>query len=239
MAVALHLPGRTAYADAHALQKALLHARIQDEIPDVMLLLEHEETITLGRQRGARANVLDAGEVPVIDVERGGNVTWHGPGQLVAYPILKLEGPRADLHKHLHSLEDGVAALLRSQGLAPHRDDRNTGVWLTGSDGASRKVCSIGIACKQWVTWHGLALNVDVDLAASFARINPCGFDATVMTRLVDHLDPCPSVHALAPRLAEPLAGACEVELTELRTLDQLSPERVVASLVASSGSHA
>lgn len=218
MAVAIHLTGLADYERVHALQQQLLTARIQNAIPDVVLLLEHPETITLGRKRGAANNVLDATDVPVVDVERGGDVTWHGPGQLVAYPILKLEGPRADLHKHLHSLEDAVSALLRELGCAPHLDERNTGVWLHNASGVSQKVCSIGIACRQWVSWHGLSVNVDVDLSASFTRINPCGFDATIMTRLADHLVPCPSVHALAPRLVPHLAAALAVPIPKLIT---------------------
>ena len=218
MAVAVHLTGLAGYERVHTLQKQLLAARIEDAIPDVVLLLEHPETITLGRKRGAANNVIDATDVPVVNVERGGDVTWHGPGQLVAYPILKLVGPRADLHKHLHSLEDAVSALLTELGCAPHLDERNTGVWLNNANGVSQKVCSIGIACRQWVSWHGLSVNVDVDLGASFSRIHPCGFDATIMTRLADHLRPCPTVHSLAPRLVPHLAAALHVPISALLT---------------------
>lgn len=205
MATFLRLPGHTPYADAHALQQRLLRDRIADRIGDVVLLLEHEEVITLGRRRDAQSHVLAPGDVPVLQVERGGDVTWHGPGQLVAYPILKLEGPRADLHQHLHALEDAVLGLLDDLGLAVGRDPRNTGVWVDG-----RKVCSIGIACRKWVTWHGLALNVAPDLAA-FTRIQPCGFEAGIMTRLADHLDPCPTLEDLVEPLAHHLAHALAV----------------------------
>ena len=123
MARFVRLPGLQDYAAVHALQRDLVDLRARGEAPDVVLLLEHAETITVGRARGAEANVLDAGEVPVVAVERGGDVTWHGPGQLVAYPIVKLEGPRADLHLHLHSLEDAVIGLLADYGLPSGRDD--------------------------------------------------------------------------------------------------------------------
>lgn len=212
------IPGRAAYADVHALQRRLVDARAAGEAPDTVLFAEHDETITLGRARGADASVLDAGGVPVIAVERGGDATWHGPGQLVAYPIVALEGPRRDLHHHLHALEDAIIAWLTQDfGLDAQRDPRNTGVWLPCPDGERRKVASIGIACRRWVTWHGLAVNLSPDLGR-IAVIRPCGFDATIMTRLADHVPLAPTIAeaatALAPRLAATLGidpGAIEV----------------------------
>jgi len=227
MARFVRLPGLTPYADAHALQQALVEARIGDRIPDVVLLLEHRDVITVGRRRDAAANVLTAGDLPVVSVERGGDVTWHGPGQLVAYPIVRLEGARADLHRYLRSLEESVIGLLADLGLSGVRDERNTGVWLPGEDG-HRKVCSIGIASRKWVTWHGLALNVTSDLR-QFQRLNPCGLDAGLMTRLADHLDPCPTVEDLAEPLARHLADALGLEVVG-ETL-QVDPTRVVPLL--------
>jgi lipoyl(octanoyl) transferase len=203
------LPGEVPYGAAHALQQQLLTERIADAIPDTVLILEHASTITVGRSRGAEANVRDAGDTPVVHVERGGDVTWHGPGQLVAYPIIKLAGRRADLHLHMRSLEQAVIDLLDHYGLGGLRDSRNTGVWLAGTP-APQKVCSVGIAARKWTTWHGLALNVNVDLGA-FTRIHPCGFDASVMTRMADHLAECPPAMELAPRLCETLAAALEI----------------------------
>jgi len=216
MAVALLLQGRADYAATHALQAELVARRARDEIDDVLLLLEHAEVITLGRKKGAEQSLVAPGSVPVVEVERGGDATWHGPGQLVAYPIVKLEGGRADLHLHLHSLEDAVTALLARWGLAGQRDERNTGVWLPAPEGPPQKVCSIGIACRRWVTWHGLALNLDVDLAR-FGIIQPCGFDASVMTRVADHLSPCPSLGDAMTQLIPPLVTA--LELPELRAI--------------------
>ena len=205
----VRLPGLVPYAEGHALQRELVEQRIRGEIPDTVILLEHAPVITLGRKAGAEASVIDAGDWPVVRVERGGDATWHGPGQLVAYPIVALEGERRDLHRHLRQLEEAVIALLGDLGLNGVRDPRNTGVWLPSADGPPRKVCSIGIACRRWVSWHGLALNVDPDPAA-FLRLRPCGFDPDVMTRLADHLDPCPSVDALAGPLADALGRALE-----------------------------
>jgi lipoyl(octanoyl) transferase len=187
------------YAEGHAAQQEVLEARIRGDIPDTVLLLEHADTITVGKARGAEANVLAAGDLPVVRVERGGDVTWHGPGQLVAYPIV---GTR-DLHAHLRALEQAVIEVLAPLGLGGQRDARNTGVWLPSPPGEPKKVCSVGIACRRWVTWHGLALNVDPDLAR-FATIRPCGFDASTMTRIADHVPACPSVEDLV----EPLATA-------------------------------
>lgn len=203
------LEGLAGYAAVHALQERLV-AEVAAGGPDVILLLEHAETITVGRGRGAAENVLVAGEVPVVSVERGGDVTWHGPGQLVAYPIVRLEGERRDLRGHLRRLEAAVIALLTPLGLAAAPDPRNAGVWLPVSGEPPRKVCSVGVAVRQWVTWHGLALNVSPSLEG-FARIRPCGFGSEVMTRLQDHLDPCPTVPGLASPLAHRLAEALEL----------------------------
>jgi lipoate-protein ligase B len=224
------LPGRAPYAQVHALQEALVDARGAGRIGDVVLLLEHEATITVGRARNAAANVLDPRGVPVVAVERGGDVTWHGPGQLVAYPIVALEGARRDLRRFLTGLEQGVIDLLAGHGLAAMRDPRNTGVWLPIEGSEPRKVCSIGVAARRWVTWHGLALNVTPDLSR-FAAIHPCGFDATVMTRLADHLDPCPPLDALALELVAPLARALDLAPGPLVTLSSLDPAATIARL--------
>jgi len=212
MAVFFKLDGLSDYAAIHQLQAELVDARAAGEIPDVVLLLEHAEVITVGRKREAAGNVLVPGSVPVVAVERGGDVTYHGPGQLVAYPIIQLEGAKMDLHLHLRNLEDAVIYTLGDLGLNGVRDDRNTGVWLPMENGWPHKICSVGIACRRWVTWHGLALNLSPDLAA-FRRIRPCGFESDVMTRVADHLEPCPAIDAVAPVLARWLAQTLEIDL--------------------------
>jgi lipoyl(octanoyl) transferase len=178
--------GRSAYAAAHALQLELLEARIAGEIADTLILTEHHPVITVGR--GAR--ISDAGTaggggtgVSVVEVERGGEATYHGPGQLVAYPILALPEGRRDLRGYLRDLEEVVIRVLGELEVEGTRRAGMTGVWI-----GERKVCSIGVAVRRWVTWHGLALNVHTDLAA-FAGFRPCGFEPEVMTRLVDHAD--------------------------------------------------
>jgi lipoyl(octanoyl) transferase len=179
--------GRTSYRDAWARQLALVEARQRGEEPDTLLLVEHDHVFTLGRRREAEGNVLDAGDVEVIGIERGGDVTYHGPGQLVAYPIVLLrEGAERDLHAYLRNLEEAVIRTCTRFGLATDREPGKTGVWTTTPVGR-KKLCSMGIACRKWVAFHGLALNVTTDLAY-FRRINPCGFESSVMTTMAEQL---------------------------------------------------
>jgi lipoyl(octanoyl) transferase len=172
--------GRADYHDVWKRQLELLQLRQADKVPDTLVLVEHEPVITLGRSQKARANVLLAGDVPVVEIERGGDVTFHGPGQLVAYPIVKLHEAERDLHRFLRQLEEGVLRTLGELGIVARRQAGKTGVWI-GEDPHPKKIASIGIACRKWVIFHGLALNVSTELA-EFARIHPCGFDARVMT---------------------------------------------------------
>lgn len=170
--------GRQDYAETWALQRDLVARRQRGEAPDTLILVEHPDVITLGRRPGAAANVLAAGSIPVFEVERGGDVTYHGPGQLVGYPVLLLEGPRRDLHAYLRDLEEVLIRAAAALGVTCGREAGKTGTWIEG-----RKLASIGVAVKRWVTLHGFALNVATDLA-KFAAINPCGFSAGVMTSL-------------------------------------------------------
>ncbi len=180
--------GRVPYPEAHAQMRARLERRVRDEVEDALILCEHDPVYTLGRRRGAEQNVLAAGEVPVIPVERGGDVTFHGPGQLVGYPIVRLPPHRQDLHAWLRGLEAVLIGVLDTWGVVGARDARNTGVWVEG-----KKIAAIGVACRSWVTWHGFSLNVSTDLAW-YRRINPCGLEPDLTTRLADHTDPCPTM---------------------------------------------
>jgi lipoate-protein ligase B len=199
--------GTVSYREAWARQLALVEARQHAAAPDTLLLVEHDHVYTLGRRREAEANVLDAGDVEVIGIERGGDVTYHGPGQLVAYPIVLLqEGAERDLHKYLRNLEEAVIATCARFSLAADREPGKTGVWTTTPLGR-KKLCSMGIACRKWVTFHGLALNVTTDLAY-FRRINPCGFESSVMTSMAEQLgsiDPTAVKTALAEELGRAL----------------------------------
>jgi lipoate-protein ligase B len=167
------------YRQAWDLQKDLVVRRAADEIPDTLLLLEHPHVITLGR-RGTMADVLDP-SIPVIAVERGGEATYHGPGQLVGYPIVKLPD-RLDVRKFVHDLEEVLIRASRAFGVDADRDPRQSGVWIRG-----RKLGSIGVAVRNTVTYHGFAHNVNTDLSY-FAKIRPCGFDASIMTSMAREL---------------------------------------------------
>lgn len=176
--------GHLDYEAAWARQLAEVDRRKADEsIDDVLLLVEHPHVITVGRSREAVKNVLAPGDVPVVEIERGGDATYHGPGQVVAYPILRLREGERDLHRFLRNLEEAMIRTLARWGLEAGREPGKTGVWL----GPARKIASIGIACRRWITFHGLALNVTTDLSY-FARINPCGFEASVMTSMAREL---------------------------------------------------
>jgi lipoate-protein ligase B len=180
--------GRRPYAEVHALQRALVEERAAGGAPDTLILVEHEPVITLGRgsESGGGADRPAPAEIagiPVFAVERGGEDTWHGPGQVVAYLIHELPEGRRDLHRYLRDLEEVAIGVLAELGVEGRRREGLTGVWI-----GARKVCSIGVAVRRWVTWHGLALNVTNDLDG-FRAIQPCGLDPALMTRLADHAD--------------------------------------------------
>lgn len=178
--------GLVDYAEAWRMQLALVAARTADRIPDTLLLCQHNDVVTVGRRQRAQENILDP-RFPLFEVERGGDVTYHGPGQLVGYPILKLRpgsGERAfgerDLHRYLRALEGALIDLCAEHDVTTGRKAGATGVWTVDE---TRKLASLGIAVRRWVTFHGFALNVNTELAR-FATINPCGFSAQVMTSL-------------------------------------------------------
>jgi lipoyl(octanoyl) transferase len=195
------------------LQQDLVASRQADSIPDTLILVEHPDVITLGRS-AKPSNVLCPGEIPVVHIERGGDVTYHGPGQLVAYPIFLLREGERDLHRFLRSLEEVLIRTLADFGLAGIREPGKTGVWIA-HDGGSRKLASIGVAVRKWVTLHGLALNVTTDLAR-FGAIHPCGFDAAVMTSMRRELGHEPDFSAVERSLVRHVAKVFDREWQEM-----------------------
>jgi len=185
--------GRRRYGEVLEQQRAVARARITGEIDqDVLLLVEHEPVITLGRSSKdahlvANAAQLQTRGVEVFEVERGGDVTFHGPGQLVGYPIIDLKRHRQDLHWYLRQVEELLIHALRSFGVVGERVAKYTGVWTGG-----RKIASIGVHARDWVTWHGFALNVTTELSY-FDLIVPCGIPDVRMTsverELLDRAD--------------------------------------------------
>jgi lipoate-protein ligase B len=176
--------GTREYGDVWAMQRELVGQRQRDEIPDTLILVEHPHVITLGRGTH-KENVLAPGDTPLFEIERGGDVTYHGPGQLVGYPIFLLREPERDLHLYLRNLEEALIRAVGRFGIAGERKAGWTGVWTAGG---ARKLASIGVAVKRWVTLHGFALNVSTDLAR-FGAINPCGLQATTMGSMEAALD--------------------------------------------------
>lgn len=177
MLLQVGLPGCVEYERAVAWQEALV-ARRQRGGADTLLLLEHPPVYTLGRGADRRfLGTATDGSVPVVETNRGGEVTFHGPGQLVGYPILGLRERRPDLHWYLRTLEAALIGALADLGIPSGRVAGRTGVWVDGR----RKICSIGVAVRRWVTWHGFALNVGPDLSG-FVPISPCGIAGVEMT---------------------------------------------------------
>jgi lipoyl(octanoyl) transferase len=179
--------GTRDFAEVWTMQRELLAARQRDEVPDTLILVEHPDVITLGRGSHAE-NLVNVGAIPTFEIERGGDVTYHGPGQLVGYPILLLRPEERDLHVYLRNLEETLLRALADFGIAAGRNPGWTGAWTEPRPGqTARKLASIGVAVKRWVTLHGFALNVSTDLAR-FAAINPCGLGAGVMGSICEVL---------------------------------------------------
>lgn len=176
--------GLMPYGEALEYQRALARARISGEVAhDVLLLVEHPPVVTLGRSSKERhllasPAALAARGIELFEVERGGDVTFHGPGQLVGYPIIDLKQHRRDLHWYLRTLEEALISALGEFGIPAQRNPGLTGVWTQG-----RKIASIGVHARDWVTWHGFALNVSTNLAY-FDVIVPCGIEAVTMTSM-------------------------------------------------------
>jgi len=171
--------GTVEYQEAWDLQRELVARRTADAIPDTLLLLEHPHVVTLGR-RGRREDVFDP-SLPVFEVERGGEATYHGPGQLVGYLILKMRD-RLDVRKLVTDVEGVLIRASKAFGVAAERREVQRGVWVHG-----RKLGSIGMAVHNLVTYHGFAHNVNTDLSY-FDRIRPCGNEGRVMTSMEKEL---------------------------------------------------
>jgi lipoate-protein ligase B len=176
------------YGRAWDLQHLLWHKRVEGLLPDLLLFLEHPHVFTLGR-RGNRSHLLVSQEtltpkeVPVFHIERGGDITYHGPGQLVAYPIFDLKAYGYRVVKYIDQLEEVILRTLDAFGIDGRRDPLNRGVWV-GKD----KIASVGVAVKRWVSFHGLALNYETDLSY-FDLINPCGLQGIKMTSMEEVLE--------------------------------------------------
>ena len=197
--------GIMVYADALELQRDVAARRISGALPeDVLLLVQHPPVVTLGRSSKG-ANLIASPEllklrgVELFEVERGGDVTFHGPGQLVGYPIIDLKRHKQDLHWYLRTVEQVLIDTLEALGIAAGRNTGYTGVWTGG-----KKIASIGVHARDWVTWHGFALNVTTDLSY-FDLMVPCGIQDVTMTSVEREL---PNAHIALERVATTAANA-------------------------------
>ena len=165
--------GLQPYSDALQMQEDLLQAKLDGERDDYLLFVTHPPVLTVGRSANQSdlevAGKLHAEGVCVVPVSRGGQLTWHGPGQVVGYPIIALAGPSRDLHAHLRNIEAAIIAALADCRIPAHLVPGKTGVWI-----ADRKIAAIGVAVRSWITYHGFAINLTADLK-QFTRFSPCG----------------------------------------------------------------
>lgn len=212
--------GRTRYAEAWELQQRLWAARCTGAVDDMLLFTEHEHVYTLGKSGDgnhllATLDELRTRGVDFFPVDRGGDITYHGPGQIVGYPLIDLTNYFTDVHRYLRSLEDVIIAALRDFGITGGREEGMTGVWVHGE-----KIAAIGVKVSRWVTMHGFALNVSTDLRM-FDRIIPCGIfhkGVTSMSRLLGREIPLTEVErSLATAFAS--VFGCRIEETELGVL--------------------
>jgi lipoyl(octanoyl) transferase len=204
--------GRIAYAAAHALQERLVEARKQGAIGDAVLLLEHPKVITLGRAAKRNNVLLDEGALrdegyELFETGRGGDVTFHGPGQLVAYPIVDLKPDRADVRRYVTDLEETMIRVCADYGLAAQRVAGLNGAWL-----GATKVGAVGVRISRWVTMHGFALNVSTVLT-DFGAIVPCGIRDRGVTSLERELGRPVSLRDVETKAATHLAALFEAEL--------------------------
>ncbi len=166
--------GRMEYGEALQLQRRMVEERAAGKIPDALILVEHDHVVTLGRKT-TPANLRPQG-VPVFEVERGGDATYHGPGQLVGYPIVLLQDH--DVRRHVRTIESALIKAASKFGVDGETVEGHPGIWVKG-----KKLASIGVAVKSWVSYHGFALNVNTDLSY-FSIIRPCGLDPSTMTSM-------------------------------------------------------
>jgi lipoyl(octanoyl) transferase len=211
--------GTVPYEEAWTLQRALAGAVSQGAIPDTVLFLEHPPVVTLGRRTDelAELHVPDDADVEVVETNRGGKSTFHGPGQLVCYPILDLKRHGRDVKQYVRNLEEALIRTVAPLGLEAGCIDGLTGVWLTPPP---RKLASIGVHVSRWVTTHGYALNVDLDPAPFTEWITACGLDDTTFTTIARELGRPVTVDEVRPYAVAALEEVFGLELEPLPAED-------------------
>jgi lipoyl(octanoyl) transferase len=216
----LHL-GETPYLEALALQRELAAAVQAGLAPDTVIFLEHPPVVTLGRRTDeAELHVPGDAAVEVVETDRGGKSTFHGPGQLVCYPILDLNRHGRDVRKYCRDLEEALIRTLGTFGLSGERVDGLTGVWLLRPP---RKIASIGVHISRWVTTHGYALNVDLDPTPFTEWITACGLEDTAFTTMARELERPVTVDEVRPAAEAALAEVFGLDLTEAADVPELT----------------
>jgi lipoyl(octanoyl) transferase len=206
--------GLVPYREAWELQRSLAGAVSQGAIPDTVVFLEHPPVVTLGRRTDSgELHVPDDAEVEVVETDRGGKSTYHGPGQLVCYPILDLKRHGKDVKKYVRDLEEALIRTVAPLGLEATRFEGLTGVWLHPPP---RKIASIGVHISRWVTTHGYALNVDLDPSPFTEWITACGLEDAAFTTIARELDRPVTVDEVRPLAHEALAGVFGLSFDEL-----------------------
>ena len=212
--------GLTGYEEALEYQREVARQRISGVIPhDVLLLVEHPPVVTLGRSSKqknlvASPEFLASRGVELFEVERGGDVTFHGPGQLVGYPVFDLKRHKQDLHWYLRSVEEAIIRTIGEYGIPGERSAGYTGVWTRG-----RKIASIGVHARDWVTWHGFALNVTTDLSY-FDLIVPCGIVDVEMTSIVKETGSSPDLDTVTNVVVSKFAEVFDLAPVEVSRAD-------------------
>ena len=205
--------GETPYLEAWQMQRSLAAAVSRGSIPDTVILLEHPPVITLGRRAdGTELHAPANAEVEVVETDRGGKSTFHGPGQLVCYPIFDLNRHGRDVRRYCRDLEEAILRTLATFGLEGQRLEGLTGVWLAPPP---RKIASIGVHISRWVTTHGYALNVDLDPSPFTEWITACGLEDAAFTTLSRELDRPLTVDEVRPAAAAAIAEVFDLDLEE------------------------
>jgi len=210
--------GVVPYQEAWDLQRSLAGAVSQGAIPDVAVFLQHPPVVTVGRRTDAsELHVPEGTEVDVVETDRGGKSTYHGPGQVVCYPIFHLNRHGKDVKKYVRDLEEAVIRTLQPLGLQATRIEGLTGVWL---ESPPRKIASIGVHISRWVTTHGYALNVDLDAAPFTEWITACGLEDASFTTIARELAQTVTVDEVRPSARDALADVFDLSFEELPAKD-------------------
>lgn len=224
--------GTVSYDLALDIQELVLEKKINNEIDDSLILLEHPPTFTIGR-RGNTENLLVNEEflkrnnIELVRISRGGDITFHGPGQLVGYPIFDLNNYKKDIHKFLRDLEETIIFGLDNFGIRGRRIDKLTGVWVKRS-----KIASIGVGIKRWTSYHGFALNVNTDLTL-FDMINPCGLKQVHMTSVRDWLGESSEIDMdkVTESILEGFRSIFKIRISKVHDLRSIGNEKLISEI--------